>query len=147
LSCLEVTYLYAGLMILFMTWYPTPERVIELNALAICVIAAKKADTHEVLSRQKIVGVLDECEDSDADGYGKAAILMEGLIRAHAFASANRRTAFLAAKEFLEKNGKTMQIPDSEQQARVMTGIREGYYGTDEVARWMEHGIIRKFER
>ena len=31
--------------------------------------------------------------------------------------------------------------------AKVMTGIREGYYSDDEIVGWLKNGKIREFKR
>jgi len=68
--------------------YLTVERVIELNCLALSLIPAKKADSAKVLSAMKIHQVLDACEQDEGDVFNKAAVVLEGLIKAHAFAKA-----------------------------------------------------------
>ncbi len=85
--------------------YPAVERIIELNILVLSVIKAKKADAAHVLSRQKIARAIDECRVVQGDMHTKAAVLMRALVAAHAFASGNRRAAFVAAKEFVIDNG------------------------------------------
>ena len=105
--------------------YPSPERIIEINALALELIRIKKADRSEVLSRAKILEVLRECEEKAGEVYDKAVVLLKGLIQKHPFASGNRRTAFIVAKEFILTNGHSFGIKDNPQDALVMQGIRK----------------------
>ena len=83
--------------------YPTVERVIEYNVLAISLIKVKKGDKAQVLSRERIEGIIEGCKEIDGDIYDKATYLLKSLIRLHPFASGNRRTAFIVTKEFLTK--------------------------------------------
>ena len=81
--------------------YPTTEKIIEYNLLALELIKVRKADKAEVLSKSKITEVISECEDTKGDVYDKAIILLKGFIQKHPFASGNRRTAFIATKDFI----------------------------------------------
>lgn len=127
--------------------YPSIEEVEEFNLLALTVIKVKRADLHKVLSRSKIRAAIEECRNTDGDVYRKAAILISALVKAHAFASGNRRTAFIAAKSFVLANGGVFRIVDDPSYAKVLRGIREGYYAQEEIMEWIEHGKIREFER
>ena len=127
--------------------YPSVEKIIELNLLALTVIKVKKADTPKVLSRSKIAQVIKECEEKEGDLFDKAAELLKGITQKHPFASGNRRTAFIATKHFLETNGQSIGISDEPQSARVMLGIREKYYTDEEIKEWIKNGKIREFKR
>ncbi|MBI2147067.1 Fic family protein [Candidatus Woesearchaeota archaeon] len=127
--------------------YPTTEKIIEYNLLALELIKVKKADKPEVLSRSKITEVIRNCEDNDGDVYDKAVVLLKGLIQKHPFASGNRRTAFITTKDFILANSHTLGIKDDPSAARVMQGIRENYYSHDEIKEWLNHGKIKKFTR
>ncbi len=127
--------------------YPTQEKVIEYNLLVLTIIKVKKADQPKLLSRQKLVEVLEECKRLKGDIYDKAACLLMGLIQKHPFASGNRRTAFVVTKEFLINNDTKFNVKDDPAQARVMVGIREGFYTSSEIKEWLKHGRIREFKR
>ncbi len=81
-----------------------------------------------MLSYRKLVNTLEGCRALDGDIYDKAGFLMKNLIQGHPFASGNRRTAFITAKDFLISNGAKFAIPDHPKQAKVMLGIRETFY-------------------
>lgn len=80
--------------------YPSIEKIIEYNFLVLKLIKVKKADEAKVLSKTRIMEVLEECEDAEGDIYDKAVCLLTSLIQKHPFASGNRRTAFIVVKEF-----------------------------------------------
>ena len=44
-------------------------------------------------------------------------------------------------------NNKETKIKNDPEFARVLTGIREGFYTREEVSEWIENGKVRKFER
>ena len=127
--------------------YPTPERIIEYNLLALAVLKAKKADRPAVLSKPKLFGIVDACKDKEGDIYDKAVVLLQGIVKQHPFASGNRRTAVIVVKDFLLENGEKLAVKDDPTQARVLLGIREDFYTTEETKDWLKHGRIREFKR
>ena len=127
--------------------YPAPAKIIEYNVLALSRIKAKKADKAQVLNPARIVNVLSRCKASQGDIYAKAVCLIKGLIQEHAFASGNRRTAFITTKAFIHANGGQFRIKDKPQYARVMQGIRENYYTDNEIREWILYGRIKEFKR
>lgn len=74
-------------------------------------------------------------------------MLLKGLIQKHPFASGNRRTAFIAAKDFILINAHKFGIRDDPTSAKVMQGIREDYYSNNEIKEWLKYGKIREFKR
>ncbi len=127
--------------------YPSVERIIEFNILAITLIPAKKSDKAEVLSKTKLYEAVEETEEQEGDVYDKAAVLLRGLVKKHAFASANRRTAFITTKDFVLSNKGKFRIPDDIGQVPVMQGIREDFYSSEEIKEWIKNGTIRQFKR
>lgn len=124
--------------------YLTVDEVIEVNQNVLKEIRVKRADSHRVASRNKLQDVIKSVQEDDGDIYSKAATLLIQLTRAHAFDSGNRRTAYAAAKLFLEANGKELSI---EVEPKVLTGIREGFYETREVVEWLKGNGVRAFVR
>ena len=127
--------------------YPTEEKIIELNILILNLINVKKADQPKVLSHRKITQSIDDCKRFKGDLYDKAVILMKSIIKNHAFASGNRRTAFITTKYFILENKGKIKIKDDPSYARAMQGIRENYYSHDEIKDWIKNGKIKQFER
>jgi death-on-curing family protein len=124
--------------------YLTVNEMIEVNQKVLIEIRVKKADSHRVASHTKLEDVISSVQGAKGDVYRKAAALLIQLIKAHAFDSGNRRTAYAAAKLFLEANGKELNI---KVEPNVLTGIREGFYETHEVVEWLKGNGIRAFVR
>ncbi len=127
--------------------YPEADKVVEFNLLALGLVRATKGDKHEVLSHHKLEAAIEECRIAPGDLYSKAAVLMKALCQAHAFASGNRRTAFITVKYFLGQNGGRCAIPDDPLYSKVMRGIREGRYSIIEIAEWIKNGRINQTGR
>ena len=124
--------------------YLTVDEIIEVNQKVLKEIRVKRADSHRVASHSKLEDVVSRVQDEKGDVYRKAAALLIQLTKAHAFDSGNRRTAYAAAKLFLEANGKELNI---RVEPKVLTGIREGFYETQEVVEWLKGNGIRAFIR
>lgn len=128
-------------------FYPDEDLIIEFNALGITTFDTKKADKVQVLSRNKISYAINTCREKEGKIYRKAAVLLIALVKGHAFASGNIRTAFLVTKHFLESNKAKIDVKDDPENANTLRGIRESYYTEEEIERWLENGKIRKFKR
>ena len=124
--------------------YLTIDEIIEVNQKVLKEIRVKRADSHRVASHSKLEDVIRRVQDEKGDIYPKAAALLIQLTKVHAFDSGNRRTAYAAAKLFLEANGKELNI---QVEPKVLTGIREGFYETREVVEWLKGHGIRAFVR
>ncbi|MBI4646675.1 MAG: type II toxin-antitoxin system death-on-curing family toxin [Bacteroidia bacterium] len=127
--------------------YLTSQEIIEFNILALNLIQTKKADKSEVLSYRKIQDIVTGCQQEKGDIYDKAVYLLKNTIKKHAFASGNRRTAFIITKHFLLLNEIVLNIKDEPEYAKIMTGIRENYYADNEIKNWIKYGQIREFKR
>lgn len=127
--------------------YITKVKLKEYNALAITMFETKKADQSKVLSHLKLSGAIDRCKKTQGDLYDKAAVLLKELTKAHAFARGNRRTAFIATKNFVKQNKGKFKIRDDPTNANVLTGIREDYYTDYEIKEWIKNGKIKNFRR
>ena len=128
-------------------YYPVLEKVIEYNLLVLTLIKAKKADKANLLSRERLEKVIEGCKNKEGDIYDKSVVLLKGLIQNHPFASGNRRTAFIVIKDFVINNNLKFGIRDHPSQAKIMTGIREGFYTDIEIKEWIKNGKIREFKR
>ena len=130
-----------------MVYYPILEKVMGYNSLILTLIKVKKADKSNLLSSKKLENVIEECKNKTGDIYDKAVILLKGLIQSHPFASGNRRTAFIVVKDFVISNNLKFGIEDHPSQAKIMTGIREGFYTDIEIREWIKNGKIKEFRR
>ncbi len=124
--------------------YLSVEQLTEINKRVVQEIRVKKGDSHKVLNRGALRDTCTKVEVLDGDVYEKAACLLVNVTRRHAFASANRRTAYTAAAEFLRINGAEMKAGSD---FTVLTGIREDFYKTEEVVEWLKGHEIRRFSR
>lgn len=127
--------------------YPTAEKIIEYNLLALTLIKVKKADQPKVLKFRALTDIIKECKEAEGDIHDKAIYLLKGIIQKHPFASGNRRTAFIVVKEFLLRNNMLFGVKDEPAHARVMQGIREDYYTNEEIKEWVKNGKIKEFKR
>ena len=127
--------------------YLTEQDIIELNVAVLSLIKIKKADKSELLSYSKLKTIVEDCRKLKGDIYDKSAFLLKQTIKQHAFASGNRRTAFIAVKHFLTLNNAIFNIKDEPEYAKMMTGIRDNYYSDEEIKNWIQHGTIREFKR
>ena len=124
--------------------YLTSDEVIDINKSVLKEIRVKRGDSHRVASHQKIEDALSKAQAEEGEVHLKAAVLLIQLTKAHAFDSGNRRTAYAATKLFLEANGLSLNI---EVEPKILTGVREGFYQTKEVAEWLKGHGIRAFVR
>ncbi|HEX6291345.1 MAG TPA: type II toxin-antitoxin system death-on-curing family toxin [Herpetosiphonaceae bacterium] len=69
--------------------------------------------------------------------WDKAAILLSLLIKNHPFHDGNKRIAFIAAQEFLRRNGwdLTVSMPEA---AAFTTGIAAGRVDVPEIVSWLQ---------
>ena len=122
--------------------YPSVEDIEKCNVIILGLIRAKKGDRPHVLSRAKIMDAISACEEAEGGIYAKAAVLVKQLVSGHAFASGNRRTAFIVAKDFVLNNGGSFKIGDTPIYAKIMQKIREGRYSNEQIAEWIRNGKI-----
>lgn len=124
--------------------YLTAEQLAEINRRVLQEVKVKRADTHRLANRAKLKSIVQEVRALDGEVFEKATCLLVGLTKKHAFDSGNRRTAYTATKLFLEANGEALKAdPDP----RVLTGIRECFYRTEEVVEWLKGNGIKEFKR
>ena len=129
-------------------FYLDEDLIIKLNKDAIKLFGVKKGDKHELLSFRKLSKAVNDYESFEGDFYDKAVMLLKGIVKAHAFASANRRTAFLAVTYFANRNKQKVFIDDNPHNSKIMIGIRENYYTDKELKEWIENGKkIKEFKR
>jgi prophage maintenance system killer protein len=66
----------------------------------------------------------------------KAALLMQGIITSHPFVDGNKRTAFIAAKVFLERNGKRFDAIHDLTKVEFTMGVAQDELDLSKMANW-----------
>jgi len=136
-----------GLVYKMRVVYPSVETIVEYNELALNLLKVKKSDKSALLNRIKLASVIDACRKKKGDIFDKAIVLIAGIIKNHPFASGNRRTAFITTKDFILSNNCSIGVRDDPDHAKVLLGIREGFYSQEEIKKWLQNGKIKEFKR
>ena len=84
--------------------------------------------------------VLEPAAEYD-DPYPRAAVLLFGIPSVHVFEDGNKRTAWIATQEYLERSGINSAIPQDDRTIEKIVR-RAGLFTFDELARWFETGEI-----
>ena len=89
--------------------YPMVDDIIDANRQAIRLFRATRAERHGFLlprniAEYRIQKIINKAKYSRGTIKHKAAILLKEINRQHIFQSANKRTSFLVATEFLLVN-------------------------------------------
>lgn len=118
--------------------YPSVNDVIDTNKMLVRKFRITKAEKHQLLKpRTQIKFIIDRAKRSKGNIKTKGAILLHDLNRSHIFGSANKRTAWLVASEFIKVNtGKT--IIKKKEDYKFMMGVREGRYTIKDIVRWLD---------
>ncbi len=125
--------------------YPSVDQIIRTNKRILETIKVSPTEKHNVLSRKDIQTAISKTENYDDDVWGKAAVLLQSLIREHAFSYGNRRTAFATTKAFLEENGESVNVDRPDE--KVLIGIRIRFYTIEEIKQWLKGNGIREYHR
>lgn len=119
--------------------YPTVKNVVDVNYRVLKLYKATKAERHNTLSISKIDGVLNRVKSKRGDLLDKASVLLQGTIQAHAFESANKRTAYLVTMEFLLTNQGGMPLKKRDE-VYFLYEIREGKRDLEDIRLWLSKG-------
>lgn len=84
--------------------------------------------------------VLEPAAEYD-DPYHRAAVLLFGIPSVHVFEDGNKRTAWIATQEYLERSGINSEVPQDDRTIEKIVR-RAGLFTFDELARWFETGEI-----
>lgn len=118
-----------------------PEEVIAMNRRLI-------ANDFNVLDRGKLEGALAAPIQTFGQQYlipsvtGRTAELLVMLVKAHAFADGNKRTAWLSAVTYLNLEGFDLVDVDAEQVSRFVEGVALGVHDRDSVAIWFSDHLV-----
>lgn len=119
-------------------WYPDFEDLKFANNLMIDLFGGYRGvrNDHDVFEK-----ILEEVE-AEKGIYRKASVLLRKLRFANLFQNANKRTAYVATKQFLEMNGESMKIRDLNEALKFIKEL--GKYDLEEVEEWLKHGSKRE---
>ena len=79
---------------------------------------------------------VNRAADGEADVFDLAAAYAFGVIRNHAFADGNKRTAFMVSLTFLVDNGYELTTGDSDQVLMTLR-LADGSVGEEAFAAWL----------
>ena len=117
--------------------YPSLEDVINANKKAIELLRATKAEKYELrASKHNIQKVLDDVKNLEGDVKEKAAMLLMKINRKHFFGSANKRTSFIVASDFLLANEGKIPLKRKEDVEFLME-VRAGKRTVEDIKRWL----------
>lgn len=84
--------------------------------------------------------IIRETRDNHFDPYDRAAYLLRRLITAHLFEDANKRTAWMTTREYLDRHGLKPAKTDKKDTEPVLDAIRA--FDVNELSEWLETGNI-----
>lgn len=117
---------------------PTPEQIIAIHDEIERAYDLTYTGTCVAAPKLKLRRIVEEAAEQD-DLYASAASLLRSLVTAHLFEDGNKRTAWIAMREHLERNG-TAPAECGVRAERVLRRIRR--YEVDEIATWLSDGHI-----
>jgi len=133
-----------------MSGYYKPEAWIWVLPEAISVLHEKQLRQHGGLDGVRDQGALESAlarpemlaHYGTPDAAALAAAYAHGIARNHGFIDGNKRTAWLAANVFLEKNGYSLAADESDA-IRTMQGLAAGEVSEEAFAQWLRERIQR----
>ena len=101
------------------------------------------------------LGLADSALNRPLAGFGdiefhptveaKAAALMFGLAKNHAFVDGNKRISVLTTLHFLNRNGFSLNLSPSEEAFKIVVGVAAGHVGQDDLTAWIQ-ARMEKFD-
>ena len=67
----------------------------------------------------------------------KAATLLFGVARNHAFVDGNKRVAVLATLQFLNRNGRDLDLEPAEKAYEIISGVSSGTVSLEDLTAWI----------
>ena len=71
----------------------------------------------------------------------KAASLLFGLARNHAFINGNKRTAILATLQFLNRNGLDLDLSPTEEAFKTVIQVASGHMSQEDLTEWIRDRV------
>ena len=119
----------------------------EVLAIA-CEVLGLEADA---LARVTDLGLADSAVARPRASFGgeefypsveaKAASLLFGLARNHAFIDGNKRVAVLATLQFLNQNGLDLDLLPAEEAFKIVVQVASGHLSLEDLADWIRDRI------
>lgn len=125
-------------------WYPKKKDIISNNQEVLKIVKADKSDRHKVIGCYKIEDVLKETKRKKGDVFDKASVIIRGLNQSHPFHSANKRTAYFTANQFICKNQGFLVLKKRDNQRKMCIRIREGRVTDKDIATWLKYANKKK---
>ncbi|MBM3303757.1 MAG: type II toxin-antitoxin system death-on-curing family toxin [Candidatus Aenigmarchaeota archaeon] len=117
--------------------YPTVEEIIETNRRVLELKKITKAEKHERIGlKENIQKAIDKSSEGK-DVHESAAILLKEINKGHFFGSANKRTSFVAALNFIRSNGGEIPSKTELEQASFLLKVRNEDITIEEIRRWL----------
>jgi death-on-curing protein len=121
-------------------WRPTLEDYIDIAAFLL-------AATPEAIRRLPRIGSAESAihapfaslggQDAYPELLDQAAVLIAHLAQNHPLPDGNKRAAFLLTARFLDANGRTWAVQDTDLDASMVEGIAASDVGHDEIVAWI----------
>lgn len=119
-----------------MTYCLDVEAVVEINR-------AVTAGVTSVLQRGQLESALGQPlqtwdgVDLYSTVYAKAAVLVRGIVAAHAFRDGNKRTAWIACVTFLGHGGLRLRDLSAEEAGQFVLDVESGLLDVEDAAIWL----------
>ena len=124
-------------------WLPI-EVVVQINRLLVGLTGEPHLLARPELLESALARPRNKFGYGEEDVVSLAVSLLVGIGRNHAFAQGNKRTAFIAAVDFLGVNGFALQVGDSEDLGRMIEAVLLGELSERYLLeRWKSHIVPR----
>ena len=122
--------------------YPSAQEVHEIHDFVIQLYGGSFGLRDESLLESALASPRQTMFDEELypDLAAKAAILLIGLVKNHAFVDGNKRTAFLATLRFLEVNGATLAA-DEDDLFNLILKVASSPVNKEQVTEWLNGHI------
>lgn len=122
--------------------YPDVDSIKYINKI-VNLMSIRKADQYQLLMSDKFIdNIIKDVKKCKGDVYEKGALLLKNLIKAHGFASGNKRTAFITLTYFLTKNRGKVRFKNFDEVEKILRNIQ--LYDAAEISNWLRKGEINE---
>jgi len=118
---------------------PTSEDIVGVHDKIERIVNLKYTGARVAVPKLEYRRLLEEVDEYDGVYY-RAAALLRKITTAHYFEDANKRTAWVTTRTYLEEQGERPAETEIERVDHVMKSLRS--YTIEEIAEWLETGEI-----